>query len=250
MSRVSDLKSAAKNLRALHPSRSSQRGLLFAISTVSVLLFLFPLPQHLQPKLNLPRRRRRTCDRPRRLRQSARIRRRRRCKYNQVRRIKISSVQQIEKLRAKLQREPLADPRILQHRVVPCHQPRSTKRIPSQIPVKSARGWRPNKRRRIKPLRRVSRHNVSRKIRIHKRPYWISRVPIVRGVIAQLWRDRESRLCSNDARHRPPAHQSARPAFQTVRIYLTLPEWQRVDRIDHRRVTCVERRQPLSALKL
>jgi molybdopterin-binding protein len=101
-------------------------------------------PEQLQRKLHLPRRRACAGDRTRCARQSGRVGRGRWRKHNEIRRIEIRAVQQVENLRAKLHVQALAKSRVIQHRKIPgrearpeylCPRCRKPDGLPAQVIV-------------------------------------------------------------------------------------------------------------------
>src|ERR1700722_18770574 len=93
------------------------------------------LPEQFQRELHLARRCGRAGDRARRARQSARVGCRWWREHDQVRRIEIRAIQQVENFRAELHIQALANPGVFQYRKIPGSQARSGVRVPANVPV-------------------------------------------------------------------------------------------------------------------
>src|SRR6202040_1227745 len=138
-------------------------------------------------------------DRTSRAGQAWRVRGGRRCENNQVWRVEIGAIEQVEDFSAELQAQPLANFRIFQHREIPSAEPGTDIGVSAKIACKTAGGGRSDECVWIEPLVRVTQNNRAREIRIQKRSDGISRVAGVRRVVAQLRCERETRLNGDDA---------------------------------------------------
>src|SRR5690348_12478728 len=107
-------------------------------------------------------------------------------KGDQIWRVEIGTIQQVEKFGAKLQIEPFGEPRVLESRKVPSCEAGTNQRVSAQIAIKTAAAWRTNKRFRIEPLAWIPQNYGARECGIHKRTDRISRVSIIGGVVAEL----------------------------------------------------------------
>src|SRR5438445_637449 len=101
------------------------------------------LPEQLQHKLNLSRSRGGAGHRPsRRRNNSSGAGGRTRRKGNEVRRVEISAIQQVEELCAKLEIDSFGQLRVLQSREIPGCQAGTNQRVSAQIAIKPAGAWR------------------------------------------------------------------------------------------------------------
>ena len=168
----------------------------------------------------------------------------RRSKHDQVRRIEVRVVQQIENFRAKLQVQAFADFRILQHGEIPSSEPRSNIGVSSSITVKTDRCRRRDKRIGIEPLIGIASYHRAGEIGIEKWPDGISRVPAIRRVIAELRGERKSGLGGDNAGNRPPADCRARKAAAVIRKTLAAAEGQFVKDVRDAYMFDIESCQP------
>jgi hypothetical protein len=116
-----------------------------------------------------------------------RIRRRLQHGDDQIRRIEVGAVQQIEHLEAQLQRALAAEVHVLERREIDRRQARSRERVAPDGAVEPAVARRRDECRWIEPLSPTAGHHGSGERRIQKRPHRIARVAIVRRVVAQLF---------------------------------------------------------------
>ena len=75
---------------------------------------------------------------------------------DQVGRVEIGAVQQVEKFRAELQSQPFADSRVFQHGEIPGCQARTDESVAAEIAKEAAGGWRRDERVGIEPLAGIS----------------------------------------------------------------------------------------------
>src|ERR1700680_188133 len=112
--------------------------------------------------------------------------------------VEIGGVQEIENLQAELQARSLGYVRILERGEIPRRQTRTRVAIPPHIAIETAVARRRNEGIGVEPLVRIPRRHRSRECGIEKRPDRIARITVVRRVVAELWRQRESRLHARD----------------------------------------------------
>src|SRR5262249_26457640 len=103
-----------------------------------------------------------------------------------IRRVEIRPVQDVEELRAELQVQSFTYPGGLQKRQVQSRQPRTNQRVSAKVSVEPAVVRRREKGRRIEPLARFAQNDRTGKCRVYERTHRVSRVAIVRRVVAEL----------------------------------------------------------------
>src|SRR5205823_6585492 len=147
---------------------------------------------------------------------------------DEIRGVEIGPVQEIENLRAELQVHSLTYMSSLGCGEIPGRQTWTSVGIPPHIAVETAVArWR-NKGVGIEPLVRISKNHGARKRGIEEWPHRIARVAVVRWVIAELWRKRESRLHANDGVQRPTANEAVSNAVPAAQKPLPVPYRQRI----------------------
>src|SRR5215470_5524699 len=146
-------------------------------------------------------------------------------KHDQIRRVEIGAVQEIENLRAELKTEAFCDGGVLEHGKIPCGKSRAGDDVAAGVAVKTACRRRSNEGGGIKPLPGIAQHNGPSEVRIDEGANRIARVAIVGRVVAELRSERETCLEGDDAGERPPADQGARPAGDVARVALATAEW-------------------------
>ena len=113
-------------------------------------------------------------------------------KDDQIGRIEIRAVQEVEDFRAELQTQAFTEGDVLQNGKVPGGETRADVRVSADVAVESAGGWGPYECIRIEPLAGLTEDHGAAETGIQERPYGISRVAIVRGVVTQLRSEWES----------------------------------------------------------
>src|ERR1700687_4237854 len=162
---------------------------------------------------------------------------------NGIGQIEMRAVKKVEYLRPKLKIQPPANPRVFQHGEVPSGQARPDQRVPSDVSIEPAICRcvrRCQKRIGVKPLARVAKNHWPGESWIRERAHRIPRIPIIRGVVAELRRKREATLQRHDGVHHPTARRRVPQSLQTTKKALPAPDRQRISRVCHRNVSDVE----------
>src|SRR6185312_10740804 len=155
------------------------------------------------------------------------------CKYDWIGRVEVRVVQDVEKLAAELQVQPLPDWDTLRERQVERIEPRPFQYVASGVSVGT--GKRNDERRRIVVLARISGDHVPGECGIPRRPNRIAGVAIVARVETELRRERQSGLRSDNRARLPPGDKPVYP-----RITALVPNRQVVGHVDRRAVPYVE----------
>lgn len=182
------------------------------------------LPEQLQAELNLARGCGCTGYGTRRARQSCRVGRSGGRKRDEVRRVEIGPVQEVEEFRPELQAKAFANPGVLKGREIPSGESRTDIGVPPHIAVKSAVRGRRQKSVRIKPLVGIPKNDGPGEAWIEERSDRIASVAVVRWVVAKLRRKREPRLRCDDAGNRPATCQAIAPTLKIVGMGLAAAE--------------------------
>ena len=124
---------------------------------------------------------------------------------NQIWRIEICAIQQIEDLNAKLHILGLVKARVFLERHIPRRETGPNIRVSSKIAKETATVWRSDECVGIEPLIGISQNHRAGKCRIHESADRISRVAVIRRVISQLRSERKTGLRRHDAVHGPPS---------------------------------------------
>src|SRR5580704_7229078 len=164
----------------------------------------------------------------------------RRREDDQVGRIEVGSVEQIEDFGAKLQREAFTKLRVFEDAEVPGAEAGTNISVAAEVAGESALGRRGDERCGIEILLGVAGDDFAGEIGIEEGAHGVAGIAGVRGVVAELRRDRESGLGSDDARERPSTDQAAGPAFITAPELPAATERQLVENVDHPDVADVE----------
>src|SRR5262249_32692463 len=147
---------------------------------------------------------------------AGRIRQRGRGEGDEVRRVEIGAIQQIEELGAELDVEAFVDARVFEHGEIPGGETGADESVAAQVAVEADGRRRRDKGLGIEPLTGFSENHAAIEIRIDEGPHGIAVVVVVRWVVAQLGRKRKTRLSGDDAGYRPAAHGGISESLEIV----------------------------------
>jgi hypothetical protein len=133
-------------------------------------------PEKFQGELHLPR-----CGRSA-VNGSGRAGDSRGCEDNQVWRVEVGAIEQVEYFRAELQVEAFGDRSVFEHGEIPGSKTWPGVCVSSDIAVEAKRGWRPDECVRIEPLRRLAKNYRAREIRIQERWTGLRVSPLFEGL--------------------------------------------------------------------
>ena len=134
-----------------------------------------------------------------------------RSEHDEVGRIEIGAIKEVEEFGAELEAHAFANRRVFQDGKIPGGQAGADVGVAADVAEETAGGWRADECIGIEPLTRLAEDDGAGECWIQEGTHRITSVAIVGGVVAQLWRERESGLRRDDAGERPAADGSVAP---------------------------------------
>ena len=159
---------------------------------------------------------------------------------DQVWRVEVGAIEQVEDFGAELESEAFAELRVFEDAEVPGGEAGTNVCVATEIAGEAAGGWRRDERGGIEPLARIAGDDFAGEIGIEEWANGIARVAGVAGVVAELRRDREAGLRGDDAGDGPAADQAAGPSFVGAAELAAAAKGEFVEKIDDADIADVE----------